>query len=293
MIINKRLTKVFEQAKQININDGSKIIIFSDCHRGNNNIYNDFAHNNDIFLQALRHYYREGFTYIELGDGDELWENKSFSKIFKTHKDIFLLMKKFHEKKRLFLIWGNHDMVRKEKSFIKDKMSYYKNETNGKKEELFKDLKTYESLKLKYQGDKSLFLAHGHQGDLMADQLWQVSRFFVRHFWRYLRIFNISEPNSPAENIHKKKWLVKKLKKWIVLHKQPSIFGHTHQSALPSYSQAPYFNTGCCVHPRCITGLEIENGKISLVKWWMESHESEDLKTTKSVLKGPRDLKKY
>ena len=28
-----------------------------------------------------------------------------------------------------------------------------------------------------------------------------------------------------------------------------------------------YCNTGCCVHPRCITALEIENGRITLVKW--------------------------
>jgi hypothetical protein len=29
-------------------------------------------------VAALDHYWREGFTYIEGGDGDELWEHKDF-----------------------------------------------------------------------------------------------------------------------------------------------------------------------------------------------------------------------
>ena len=29
----------------------------------------------------------------------------------------------------------------------------------------------------------------------------------------------------------------------------------------------PFFNDGSCVHPRSITGIEIENGEISLIKW--------------------------
>jgi len=29
------------------------------------------------FFFALEHYYAQGFTYIEIGDGDELYENKS------------------------------------------------------------------------------------------------------------------------------------------------------------------------------------------------------------------------
>jgi hypothetical protein len=37
-----------------------------------------------------------------------------------------------------------------------------------------------------------------------------------------------------------------------------------------------YYNTGCCVHPRCITGIEItreddETPKFTLIKWGYNS----------------------
>ena len=32
------------------------------------------------------------FTYIELGDGDELWENRSMKQIIEAHGDVFSLL---------------------------------------------------------------------------------------------------------------------------------------------------------------------------------------------------------
>ena len=48
-------------------------------------------------LSALNYY--KGFTYIEVGDGDELWENRSFSAIVETYRDIFLLLAKYYKEK--------------------------------------------------------------------------------------------------------------------------------------------------------------------------------------------------
>jgi len=293
MIINKRLSKVYKQSTEIGINDNSKIIMFSDCHRGGNWWFDDFNHNKHIFLHALNHYYQAGFTYIEIGDGDELWKNGNFSKIFKKHEDVFLLMRKFHDEQRLLLLWGNHDMMKKNEKFIKNKLNYFQNEVTNTKEELFKNIKTYEGLKLKYKNAKNLFILHGHQGDLFADQLWLVGRFFVRYFWRYLQLINIHHPDSPAEDINKRRWLIKKLKKWVNMHDQPTIFGHTHQYALPQYDKTPYFNTGCCVYHRCITGIEIEKGKITLTKWSINTQADGELKVVKNILEGPRDINRY
>ena len=47
----------------------------SDCHGGNGGHGDDFAHNRIIFIHSLSWYREEGFTYIEVGDGEELWEN--------------------------------------------------------------------------------------------------------------------------------------------------------------------------------------------------------------------------
>ena len=52
--------------------------------------------------------------YIELGDAEELWENKSFDQIYITHTSIYEKLSQFHgqdpEKTRYIKIWGNHDL---------------------------------------------------------------------------------------------------------------------------------------------------------------------------------------
>ena len=45
------------------------------------------------------------------------------------------------------------------------------------------------------------------------------------------------------------------------------IAGHTHKPMFPEVGETPYFNDGSCVHPRCITAIEISDGNIILVKW--------------------------
>jgi hypothetical protein len=40
----------------------------------------------------MTQYYNDGFTYFELGDGDELWET-SFKTILEAHKSVYLLLK--------------------------------------------------------------------------------------------------------------------------------------------------------------------------------------------------------
>ena len=79
-MFKKRLNKLLEKSETIPIDDNSKLVFFSDCHRGVGGGADDFAHNQLICIAALKHYLKEGFTYIELGDGDELWENKDFER---------------------------------------------------------------------------------------------------------------------------------------------------------------------------------------------------------------------
>ena len=73
MSSRNRFSNAYRLAKRIEFDDSSKFIVFSDCHRGDNSFADDFANNRNIYFHALKHYYNEGFTYCELGDGDELW----------------------------------------------------------------------------------------------------------------------------------------------------------------------------------------------------------------------------
>jgi UDP-2,3-diacylglucosamine pyrophosphatase LpxH len=106
-----RLNQVHAASKVINIDDSSRIIIFSDCHRGDYGWADDFAKNQNIFLHALSYYYHDGFTYIELGDGDELWKNRSFSDIFIAHRQVYEMMSRFYHEDRFYMLFGNHDIT--------------------------------------------------------------------------------------------------------------------------------------------------------------------------------------
>ena len=81
MSSQKRITRAYQTARRISFNDTSKFILFSDVHRGDNSLADDFANNRNAYFHALKHYYQNNFTYCELGDGDELWENVSFKSL--------------------------------------------------------------------------------------------------------------------------------------------------------------------------------------------------------------------
>ncbi|NND88133.1 MAG: serine/threonine protein phosphatase, partial [Flavobacteriaceae bacterium] len=97
----RRISNAYLKAKRIPFNDSSKFVIFSDCHRGDSSFADEFANNRNIYFHALKHYYSEGYTYCELGDGDELWENREFSSIHEAHKNVFDLLKLFYQEERL------------------------------------------------------------------------------------------------------------------------------------------------------------------------------------------------
>jgi len=53
----KRLNRAYKEAKIVDFDDESKIILFSDCHRGDNSFADDFANNRNIYFHALKHYF--------------------------------------------------------------------------------------------------------------------------------------------------------------------------------------------------------------------------------------------
>jgi predicted phosphodiesterase len=69
--------------------------------------------------------------------------------------------------------------------------------------------------------------------------------------------------------------------------------GHTHRPRFPEPGDIPLFNDGSCVHPRSITGIEIENGLISLIKWQIATKEDGTLQIVRVLLEGPQKLVDY
>ncbi|MGZ0016027.1 metallophosphoesterase [Yeosuana sp. AK3] len=291
----KRLDNAYKTAKVLEFNNSSKFVFFSDCHRGDNSFADDFANNRNIYFHALKHYYNHDFIYCELGDGDELWENISFKSIFEAHKNVFLLMKQFYIENRLHFIWGNHDMVFKNSSFVKKHLSTYFEPKTGKDEPLFHDIQYHEGIILKHaETQQELFLTHGHQADWWNYLFWKWSRFMVRILWKPLNIMGIADPTSPAKNYKELIKVERRIKKWIIENNNLiTIVGHTHRPRFPEPGDIAFFNDGSCVHPRSITGIEIENGGIALIKWQISTKEDGTLQIIRDILEGPQKLIDY
>jgi UDP-2,3-diacylglucosamine pyrophosphatase LpxH len=294
-MIQKIISNSFKNAKRIPLNCDSKFIFFSDCHRGDNSYADDFANNSNIYYHALRNYLEKDYTYVELGDGIELWENLFFNDVFEAHKNNFLLLREFHLKNKLHMLWGNHDMVLKNPKKAAELLGSYFDKITGKYQDLLPGLTLEEGIVLEVEGSKKdILLIHGHQADFYNYVLWKWSRFLVRILWKPLQVVGIKDPTSPAKNFTELIKVERRLKKWILANNnQMVIAGHTHRPRFPEPNELPYFNDGSCVHPRSITGIEIVDMQISLIKWHIISQKNGTLQIVKSVLEGPMDIYKY
>jgi len=291
MKVEKRLQQVFAASPEILFNNNSKFILFSDCHRGDNTWADDFAHNQNIYFHALQFYYNKNFTYIEIGDGDELWETRNFFDIREAYSNIFWLLHEFYQKNRLHMIYGNHDIVKKDKKFIAKYLYRFRDPAKHEYKPLFENITIHEGLILNHTAtNKKIFLVHGHQGDFINDQIWPVGRLMVRYLWRSIQLIGIMDPTSPSRNYKKRVGIEKKISAWAEKNNQIIIAAHTHRPSFPDKGQPPYFNSGCCVHPRCITGIEIEKGALTLIKWSVTPGKSGALCVGRDVLEGPKKI---
>lgn len=282
-----------------------KFIILSDQHKGGKDLADDFMHAEPNYITALQFYYQNGFTFINLGDCEELWE--STPKVVMEQNPLSLAEEvRFLQAGRYFRVFGNHDL---EWKYALQQSQYLK--------PVFGDaLKVYEGIVLQcpYAGRTySILLTHGHQGDKRSDGN-RFSKWVVATIWTPIQRFLEINLNSVSDSFG----LIDKhniiMHDWSAMQRNTiMISGHTHKPVFasldhidrlnrqlqkaqarndaaavqslqaelqkrqaeyagktgPKTNDYPsYFNTGCCCFSDGdITGLEIENGFIRLIKW--------------------------
>jgi UDP-2,3-diacylglucosamine pyrophosphatase LpxH len=232
----------------------------------------------------MEQYYDDGFTYIEVGDGDEFWENPHVYDIQVAHLPIFKRQRQFLRAGRLYLILGNHNW--NPTAYTRD-LAYITG-YRGQVGSLLAGIKVYEAIILDGYS-RPVLVTHGHQVDFISSRLYPFNMLAVRHIWRPLQFMGIKDPTSPATNRRRQSSTETALVDWVRRTDAILIAGHTHLARL-AYPHPRYFNTGCCVFPWCITALEIENGKITLVKWQTGLDENGRMGPEKVVMEGPRDI---
>lgn len=280
----RRISHAFDHAPELPFNSRSRFVLISDCHRGVGNHNDNFLKNQNLYFAALNYYYEREFTYIELGDGDELWENRSLSQIIDIHSNVFWLLSRFRSSSRLYMLYGNHDLSKRHCGYCRKHCSTY--HVSGQSEEapLFPNSCYLQGLVLKdMEHGNDLYLLHGHQADFLNSTLAPIAKFLVRYIWKPLEGFGVLDPTSAAKNYTKKQKTEKRLTDWALREKKIVVAGHTHRPMMGG-SDSHYFNTGSCVHPRCITCIEILNRRMTLVKWTLRTREDRSLYVAREVL---------
>lgn len=291
MQTRSRLDEVFKKAFPVPFDDASKFVFFSDVHRGDDSLSDEFGRNRHIYFHALNYYYQNDFTYVEVGDGDEMWEHPIYDHIRSAHVSVFDMLKKFHKSNRMLMLFGNHNMQLKDPKYVETHLYRTYDEYSEEEEDLFPNLIVHEALILTHRDTgQEIFVVHGHQGDLINDQLWRISYFIIRYFWRFMHVMGVKYAASPARNRTKRHKIEKNYNKWNQLHDIMIICGHTHRPRFPSADEPAYFNTGCCMHPRGITCLELMYGKIMLVSWNMHSKKDGTVYIKRTLIKGPEPI---
>lgn len=86
-----------------------RFIVMSDQHKGTRDGSDIFAKSAGNYLAALDYYNKEKFFYINLGDSEELWEN-TFLSVKKHNKKTFEAEQRFLDREAFIKIFGNHDL---------------------------------------------------------------------------------------------------------------------------------------------------------------------------------------
>jgi predicted phosphodiesterase len=263
---------------------GGKFIVFSDQHKGNGDSGDDFRKSEANYIAALAHYQKQGYHFINLGDSEELWKYQP-EKVLPNCKESFAAEAAFQSGNHYIKVFGNHDVMWKNRMDVERLLKPY----------FAMPLPVYEAVLLKttINGKPlNIFLTHGHQGDTMSDNN-PLSTWLVAHLWaplqRYLKI-NVNAPSTDSTLRNKHNRI---MYQWSSYRKNVLLItGHTHQPVFASgrYSNHPsnqfdkdgsatmrptYFNTGCCCfNDGDITGIEIADGLIRLIKWYDEGTAS-------------------
>ncbi len=302
----KILDNLYEKSPKFKLKKYDNYIIFSDLHLGNGNGNDDFLKNAALFQYILANYYLpSNFKLILNGDIEELYKFK-VNEILDAWKELYDLFEKFYSEGNLIKLIGNHDWeIINNKSHIINSVLYeairliYNNNTififHGHQTSNY--LEQYNPISLfvvrhfaKLLGIKNSTLnVNGKKISITEQRSYQFSIqkkiiSIIGHTHKPL-FESLSRKDTLKYYIEKliRKYPFATLEKKRKIRKQISKFKKELQSLdIEKYNSnlindnifnneplVPcLFNSGSVIGKRGITGIEITNGKISLVYWF-------------------------
>jgi UDP-2,3-diacylglucosamine pyrophosphatase LpxH len=310
----KRLDNHRDRAAKIPFNlETGKCVVFCDAHKWDRSKVDFFKYNEQLYYRLLDYYYELKFILILNGDIEE-GMGSTLKEVTNKYPKTFEKEKKFVNRGDYYRVYGNHDHDWKDEQV---RIKYLEPKLGS--------IDVYPALKI---GEKILIL-HGHEGDLMADEIRHFTQILLRIFketWETLT----RKSQRVAKNYKRRKKREQYLYEWSKKNDILLIAGHTHRPMFESSSvyaklneykddlmkkfrvskdsgkvrvskqletvednikrlkilfpkdteiknrdKSLYFNAGSCLFGEGseddkkgeITCIEIDGGKIKLVKW--------------------------
>lgn len=283
----------------------ASFIIFSDQHKGAKDGSDDFMICEQSYITALEYYYDKKFHFISLGDEEELWENM-LGPVKENNQPSIALQKKFLQQQRYTKVFGNHDIFWNNDPFASMQIKSMYDEPVNIYEAVLLNIATGKDkigifLTHGHQGDGQ---SDGNWFSAwFVGRIWVPLQTYLH---LNPNIPSASEELKTAHNLFMYQWSEQEQHPVLVTgHTHQPVFASlTHleklyrnideakrkndQAAISSLSgelqfkqheydfvignyvnlKPYYFNSGCCCFSDGdITGIEIAEGKIRLIKW--------------------------
>jgi hypothetical protein len=282
-----------------------RFIVFSDMHKGARDLADDFRLAEKNYLTALDYYFNNGYKLICLGDCEELWENKP-DVLMKCNKNCFDAEIKFLNADRYYRTFGNHDLEWKYdvprllylKPVFGDKLKIYEGFilqtsqnskryviflTHGHQGDMRSDgnafskwvvaaiwtpIQRYLDISINTVSD-SIELVDKHNIMMYQWSATQKDLVFISGHTHKPVFASLDHVEMLTKELEKAKTsgnqeLINSLSAQLEKRKAEYAGKQFHKTmAIPSY-----FNSGCCCFDDGdITGIEIADGEIRLIKW--------------------------
>ncbi|NJN27193.1 MAG: metallophosphoesterase [Cyclobacteriaceae bacterium] len=249
--IYNQLDELYESSKKLEINEETRVVIFSDLHLGDGSSKDDFIQNAHLFQTAVeKYYFSKDFHLVLNGDVEEL-QRFSIKRIKSKWKDIYELFRRFDEKNMFHKLIGNHDLALC---------------LPNKPESEFNIL---HCLTLQTTaGDMQVY--HGHQASMVYEKLNKLVGYTLRYLANPFRIKNYSIAHSSRRQYA----IEKRVYHYSSYRKRVSIIGHTHRPLFESMTKAERIKHKIEALCRKYIELESDDDRKS-VKKMIKSHKKE------------------
>ncbi len=301
-----RLDEHLGRAKPVGLSpDFSRYIFLSDAHKWDRSNVDLFDRVESVYLGALDHYDKQRFTLVLLGDIEE-GAGATLGHVLEHYPNTFSAEARFLPD-RYLRVYGNHDhdwKVDDIRALLDGAMGasvkvypalvlgdrimvvhghegdFFSDELRGFVQYLlrgFKKLyerllghstKTAENSRLRDRRDNLLYAWAKRNGMLLiaghTHEAYFESVSLTRMAFKSLRHLEDRVKAMPPSGLRENRAMDLDRKKRFLEAHDP-FWKRNH--SLPKGSLPIYFNTGCCRFDDGLTGIEIADGKISLVKW--------------------------